>query len=49
MDPGTFWTSSLLGGVFVFALISLLVGWIKKKINPQIKDAAEDEDEIYWY
>jgi len=50
VDPGTFWTSSLLGGVFVFALISLLVGWIKKKINPQIEDAAEeDNDEIYWY
>ena len=50
VDPGTFWTSSLLGGVFVFALISLLVGWIKKKINPQIENAAqEDDDEIYWY
>ena len=48
VDPGTFWTSTLLGGVFIFALISLFIGWIKKKINPQIEDDAKEE-EIYWY
>lgn len=49
VDPGTFWTSSLLGSVFIFALISLFIGWIKKKKNPQIEDDAKEEDEIYWY
>ena len=48
VDPGTFWTSTLLGGVFIFALISLFIGWIKKKINPQIEDDAKEE-EIYGY
>ena len=33
VDPGTFWTSLILGSVFLFAVIVSAITWAKKKIS----------------
>ena len=43
VDPGTFWTSLILGTVFLFAVIVSAITWAKKKISNQ----SETMEEIF--
>jgi hypothetical protein len=33
VDPGTFWTSSMLAGVFIVAITIMGIKWLRGKIN----------------
>ena len=52
VDPGTFWTSLILGSTFLFAVIVSAITWAKKKISNQsetmekifeIQNTSEDQ------
>ena len=43
VDPGTFWTSLILGTAFLFAVIVSTMTWAKKKISNQ----SETMEEIF--
>ena len=47
VDPGTFWTSLILGTTFLFAVIVSTITWSKKKLSSQsetIEDPIETPD-----
>ena len=52
VDPGTFWTSTMMGIAFIFAVTVTGINWLRKKISEPVNPAdrlREDEyEEGYW-
>ncbi len=52
VDPGTFWTSTMMGIAFVFAVTVTGVKWLRKKIsnpvNPEDRLREDEYEEGYW-